>query len=888
MRRKTQRRILAAAIAPCVLASGLFTAGAAFGADRLVADDSRNVIEGLTATHMWSSDGGATWHRAAPDDLFKGTKHIIVASLDDKLVKSSPWSAETVYDKPGTFVTHGGNVYKSKYWTSGDVPGAAEFGPWELVGKAAPKIVDEFDFTAFSGAAADKYQAEQRARGLATKRVAGYFPEWGIYQAHDYFTPDKVNFDQLTHLNYGFGLLKKASDGTWNVEIGDSWASLEKDGGNIARLNAAAKAKGVTTMISFGGWTNSENGEFEDATSTPEKTNHLAQSMVDFMVKYGFGGIDVDWEYPTDDQAKKQFTSLLKVLKQKLTDLGKAGDEYYQLSVATTANHKNVRYINPSVIKDYVDTVNVMSYDYNGAFNPTTGHNAPLYANDKDADPKFNVAETMKEYVAQGVPKSQLLGGVAYYGRGWGDVSGKEIVKGLPGLFDAGKASAHGQWDDVGQNTGTNPFSRLDKMEKEPGFVKYRDEQSKVPYLYNAKTGEFYSYDDEQSVTEKVAYFKDNNYGGAIIWDLSGDTSDHRLGSIVAGLKGAKNDGGETPSAPQTIDRSRSAVVVDSDTRRADGKDAVKVTLMLKDTKGNPVTGLGGDKFPKNLTVDIRDSATNKSTDKVTAIPFAEVNKGLYQTMLTSTTAGRYALYMNLDGKQLPTGHSFAVFTKTAATGKVDASRSSGSITTGSVLANGSDSHKITMVLKDAYGNPVSGVSGSKFPLVTKMSGAKVKMSAWKESGKGTYTSSVTSTEGGTASFTFTAAGAKLPVSLKATFEGVKAGVPHRSHSLVFVESSAHRPDGKDAVKVTIVLNDAFRNPVSGLSGDKFPKNVTLDIRDSATNKKTDKVKSSQVTELFPGAYEMKLTSSAAGKFAVYMHLDGKQLPTGHSFAEFR
>ena len=54
----------------------------------------------------------------------------------------------------------------------------------------------------------------------------------------------------------------------------------ERNGGNIAQINEYAEAKDVTTMISFGGWSNSEHGEFEDATSTPAKLGwrRLAES----------------------------------------------------------------------------------------------------------------------------------------------------------------------------------------------------------------------------------------------------------------------------------------------------------------------------------------------------------------------------------------------------------------------------------------------------------------------------------------------------------------------------------------------------------------------------------------------------------------------------------
>lgn len=42
------------------------------------------------------------------------------------------WSASAVYVK-GDSVTHDGNVYDAKWWTTGETPGTSTWGPWELV-----------------------------------------------------------------------------------------------------------------------------------------------------------------------------------------------------------------------------------------------------------------------------------------------------------------------------------------------------------------------------------------------------------------------------------------------------------------------------------------------------------------------------------------------------------------------------------------------------------------------------------------------------------------------------------------------------------------------------------------------------------------------------------
>ncbi|GMA22748.1 hypothetical protein GCM10025864_05070 [Luteimicrobium album] len=46
---------------------------------------------------------------------------------------AAAWSSSTVYTG-GNTVSYGGQVYQAKWWTLGETPGAAEWGPWAVVG----------------------------------------------------------------------------------------------------------------------------------------------------------------------------------------------------------------------------------------------------------------------------------------------------------------------------------------------------------------------------------------------------------------------------------------------------------------------------------------------------------------------------------------------------------------------------------------------------------------------------------------------------------------------------------------------------------------------------------------------------------------------------------
>jgi chitinase len=88
-------------------------------------------------------------------------------------------------------------------------------------------------------------------------------------------------------------------------------------------------------------------------------------------------------------------------------------------------------------VQKYVDTVNLMAYDYyEPASDAVTGHHAPLFTNPNDQ--KISADRSVQEYEQAGIPPAKLLLGVPFYGRVWGEVPNVEI-----GLFRRGKPVPH-------------------------------------------------------------------------------------------------------------------------------------------------------------------------------------------------------------------------------------------------------------------------------------------------------------------------------------------------------------------------------------------------------------------------------------------------------------
>ena len=74
-------------------------------------------------------------------------------------------------------------------------------------------------------------------------------------------------------------------------------------------------------------------------------------------------------------------------------------------------------------IVDYLDWVNVMTYDYSGPWDPYTGVNAPLYGRWGEGfigHPKyqFNVHQTIQYYLKY-IPAEKLVLGIHTEAKGW-------------------------------------------------------------------------------------------------------------------------------------------------------------------------------------------------------------------------------------------------------------------------------------------------------------------------------------------------------------------------------------------------------------------------------------------------------------------------------------
>ncbi|KUJ62795.1 glycoside hydrolase [Flavobacteriaceae bacterium CRH] len=386
-----------------------------------------------------------------------------------------------------------------------------------------------------------------------------------------------------------------------HMEGGIPWDAPVK--GNFYDLKKLKeKYPHLKILISVGGWTKGQ--DLSPIAASPVARAALAADMANFIVTYPFiDGFDIDWEYPlsggTDGTEvingapippqkyspddNKNLVYLLKAMRQampnKLISIA-AGNNVRKVASQYLGPTNRAQYGMTEDISTYCDYITYFGYDFGGNWYDKTCYNAPLYASGNTNDPLYGAtqSESLDELTNQylnvvGFPANKLIMGLPFYGKKFDNVA----TNSTNGLFVAAPRyvvsgctnpqNPTGTWDgpaaceksgsieicDLVGNPVTNSHAYLDPstMQVTPaaasaGWVRYFDNTTKVPYLYNATLKQFISYEDKQSMDLKVQYIKSRNLAGGMVWELSQDTRgsipnalltqvDTSFGSVVPG-----------------------------------------------------------------------------------------------------------------------------------------------------------------------------------------------------------------------------------------------------------------------------------------------------------------------------------------------------------------
>jgi len=302
----------------------------------------------------------------------------------------------------------------------------------------------------------------------------GYYTPFGnSFQSDGYPIIVDLEWDALTHVNFVGGTPQ--SDGS--ILLTGNFANA------ASALIAAAHAHNVKVLYVLG---------HEGATPydfTGAINNHLSTlvgNIVQTVSTYGFDGVDVDYEEGWNAaSASSLFASLRTALGQKLLTSAAL--------VSTAGDYTSLH--------QYLDRVNVMTYDLSGRWDSQSWFNSALYGPSPSGWQTVSVDLTVRRWISGGIPAAKLGIGIPFYG----------VLSTGNGV--TGPRQAPGS---TFIQVGYTDISRYYSV----GNATF-DSQARVPWL--STSGGWLNWENEQSLTDKIRYVKDSGLGGWVIWHVGWD-----------------------------------------------------------------------------------------------------------------------------------------------------------------------------------------------------------------------------------------------------------------------------------------------------------------------------------------------------------------------------
>ncbi|MDX9904444.1 MAG: glycoside hydrolase family 18 protein [Bacteroidales bacterium] len=339
------------------------------------------------------------------------------------------------------------------------------------------------------------------------------------------FDFSQINASSLTHINYAFaniinGEVMFGSEGIDNTDM---------NADDIRALNALKKVNpDLRILISVGGW--GWSGNFSDAALTDSSRNRFAASAARFIKEYSLDGIDIDWEYPNHPGAGNtyrtedvhNFTLMLECVRKHIDSLAAAEGrkDKYLLTIATGASEVYAANTELGPLSQYLDFINIMTYDFHHGASYQTGHHANLHISSFDAPDGDATDKAVELHLKAGVPPAKLNFGIPFYGRIW---KGVEPINN--GLYREAATTGAGM-----------PYAEVLEALDNPAFTRFYDSSAASPFLWNESDSVFVSYEDVTSIAARMKYVREKGLGGVMFWEYTEDVGGKLLQAITDGL----------------------------------------------------------------------------------------------------------------------------------------------------------------------------------------------------------------------------------------------------------------------------------------------------------------------------------------------------------------
>uniref|UniRef100_A0A1B0AV04 chitinase n=1 Tax=Glossina palpalis gambiensis TaxID=67801 RepID=A0A1B0AV04_9MUSC len=295
-----------------------------------------------------------------------------------------------------------------------------------------------------------------------------YFTNWAWYRQNGgKYLPEDIDAHLCSHIVYGFALLNRE---TLTIQPHDSWADLDN---HFYERVVTYRSRGIKVNVAMGGWNDSAGDKYTRLVRTAAARSYFTKNVISFMEKYGFEGLDLDWEYP----------------------------------VCWQVGCKKGR---PDEKEDWIA---VMTYDYHGQWDKKTGHVAPMYDYPGNVE-NFKVNFSINYWLQMGAERKKLIMGMPMYGQSFTLAQASD--HGLNAPYGGGEAG------ETTRARGFLSYYEICAYIQKFGWNVVRDPRGRMgPFAF--LRDQWVSFDDAPMIQHKSEYVKAMSLGGAMIWALDLD-----------------------------------------------------------------------------------------------------------------------------------------------------------------------------------------------------------------------------------------------------------------------------------------------------------------------------------------------------------------------------
>ena len=240
-------------------------------------------------------------------------------------------------------------------------------------------------------------------------------------------------------------------------------------------------------------------GRFSPVMQSLQNTSEYVNSVVTFLRKYDFDGIDLDWEFPNPTQFRnfsRVFTELRKAFEQEAIQTKRP--RLLLTAAVLTGETTAERIYDFDNMKNDLDFVNMMGYDYHGPGGmwTMTDYNSPL-----------TTLAYSATFWASKIGKEKVVVGIPFYCHAF-----KLMIPFMHGYHDF----SHG----AGECNNLGHVCACDAINNKNATVVF-DGYYKVPYCYYGN--QWISFENIDSIRYKTKWILDNGFPGLMVWEMLAD-----------------------------------------------------------------------------------------------------------------------------------------------------------------------------------------------------------------------------------------------------------------------------------------------------------------------------------------------------------------------------